>query len=303
MPQSGPLDAWSHAVANVLVGNQPDAAALEVGSGRTQLRFTQPAVIAIAGARTPVQAGGVSLSLWRPVAVAAGTLLLIDPPLLGARSYLAVAGGFTSRMVLGSRSAQMRGEGFPPLLRRGDCVPFLSAASARLVALQPAISADQPRIASWWADGEPLLDLEAHAGLRVIEGSHSRLLQDRGALYTQSFELTQQANRMAAPLRGQPLQIADAGSLISEPVVPGTVQLPPDGQPLVLLAEAQTVGGYASIAHVASIDLARLAQRRPGSSIRFEPISVAAAQRLWLWRRERLMRLRIAALARLQEKW
>lgn len=302
VPQSGPLDAWSHAVANVLVGNPPDAAAIEIGYGRSLLRFAQPAVIAITGARTPVQGGGVALPLWRPVAVAAGTLLAIDPPMLGARSYLSVAGGFSSDRVLDSRSAQMSGEGFPALLHRGDSVPFLPAASAQLPAVPPANSTREPRIAPWWADGEPLLDLEAHAGLRVIDGSHVHLLQDRRALFTQSFELTQQANRMAAPLRGLPLQIADAGSLISEPVVPGTIQLPPDGQPVVLLAEAQTIGGYARIAHVASIDLARLAQRRPGSVIRFEPISVAAAQRLWLWRRERLMRLRIAALARLHGK-
>ncbi|HWS26143.1 MAG TPA: biotin-dependent carboxyltransferase family protein [Xanthomonadales bacterium] len=302
VPQSGPLDAWSHAVANVLVGNVPDAAALEIGSGRTQIRFAHAAVIALAGARTPVQAGGMSLPLWRPIAVAAGTLLAIDSPLLGARSYLAVAGGFSSEIVLGSRSALMRGEGFPSLLRRGDALPYEPTASLRFPALQVATSPERPRVAPWWADGEPLLDLECQAGLRVIEGSHLHLLQDRRALYTQAFELSPQANRMAAPLRGQRLEIANAGSLISEPVVPGTVQLPPDGLPLILLAEAQTVGGYARIAHVASIDLARLAQRRPGSVIRFEPISIAAAQRLWLWRRERLMRLRIAALARLLEK-
>ena len=71
VPHSGPLDAWSHAVANVLVGNAPDAAAVEIGSGRSQLRFDRAAVIALAGARTPVQAGGLSLPLWRPIAVAA----------------------------------------------------------------------------------------------------------------------------------------------------------------------------------------------------------------------------------------
>lgn len=302
VPHSGPLDAWSHAVANVLVGNAPDAAAVEIGSGRSQLRFDRAAVIALAGARTPVQASGLSLPLWRPIAVAAGTLVSIDPPLLGARSYLAVAGGFKSEIVLGSRSASMRGEGFPALLRRGDTLPYDPTASQRLPAMPAATSIDRPRIAPWWADGEPLLDLDGQAGLRVIEGSHLHLLQDRRALFTQGFELSPQTNRMAAPLRGKSLEISNAGSLISEPVVPGTVQLPPDGLPLILLAEAQTIGGYARIAHVASIDLARLAQRRPGSVIRFEPVSVAAAQRLWLWRRERLMRLRIAALARLLEK-
>ena len=299
VPQSGPLDHWSHAVANVLVGNPPDAAAVEIGGGRSQLRFHAPALVAITGARTPAHIRGVSVPLWRPLAVAAGSVLTIEPALIGLRSYLAVAGGWKTPQVLGSRSALTRGEGFPNLLRRGDRLPYSLEACAQWSSMPLAATAE-PRIAPWWADGEPLLDLGAHAGLRVIEGSHQHLLRDRRALYMQSFELTAATNRMAAPLRGQPLDIDDASSLISEPVVPGTVQLPPDGQPVVLLAEAQTVGGYARIAHVASIDLARLAQRRPRSLIRFEPISVAAAQRLWQWRQERLMRLRIAALARLQ---
>lgn len=299
VPQSGPLDHWSHAVANVLVGNEPDAAAIEIGGGRSELRFHGPALVAITGARTPIHIGGVSIPLWRPLAVTAGTVVTIEPALVGARSYLAVAGGWMTPMVLGSRSGMTRGEGFPTLLRRGDRLAYALAACERWPALQPPVKMTY-RVAPWWADGEPLLDLGAHAGLRVIDGSHLHLLRERRALYLQRFELTSAANRMAAPLRGQPLDIDDGSSLISEPVVPGTIQLPPDGQPVVLLAEAQTVGGYARIAHVASIDLARLAQRRPGSLIRFEPISVAAAQRLWLWRQERLMRLRIAALARLQ---
>jgi antagonist of KipI len=300
VPQSGPLDQWSHAVANVLVGNEPQVAAIEIGSGRSQLRFDEPAVIAITGARMPVHSGGACLPLWRPLAVSAGTLITIEPALLGARCYLAVAGGWMTPSVLDSRSALMRGDGFPTLLRRGDRLPFCVAACAQWQAMALPGSNQPPRIAPWWADGEPLLDLGALAGLRIIDGSHLSLLRDRRALYLQDFELTSAANRMAAPLRGQPLLVADAAALISEPVVPGTVQLPPDGQPVILLAEAQTVGGYARIAHVASIDIARLAQRRPGSKIRFEPISVAAAQRLWIWRQERLMRLRIAALARLQ---
>jgi antagonist of KipI len=302
VPQSGPLDHWSHAVANVLVGNPPAAAAIEIGHGRSQLRFHEAALVAITGARTPVYANAVAVPLWRPLAVAAGTILSVEPALLGARAYLAVSGGWTTPSVLGSRSAMMRGEGFPALLRRGDRLPFSVDACARWPAIALPAGSRAPTVARWWADGEPLLDLSGHAGLRVIDGSHLPLLRDRRALYLQQFELTRAANRMAAPLRGQPLVIEDAGSLISEPVVPGTVQLPPDGQPVILLAEAQTVGGYARIAHVASIDLARLAQRPPGSMIRFEPISVAAAQRLWLWREQRLMRLRIAALARLQEK-
>lgn len=299
VPRSGPLDEWSHAVANVLVGNRPDAAALELGYGRSQLRFGAPALIAVCGARAPVQINGVAMPLWRPIVIATGATLSIDPAQLGARCYLAISGGVLTPPVLGSRSALVQQPGFPPPLQRGETLRYSTAALAQWPALRRAPGRAN-WAAPWWADGEPLLDLEGHAGLRVIEGAHTRLLHDRRALYTGSFTLSAGANRMAAPLTGDVLAISDAANLVSEPVVSGTVQLPPDGHPVILLAEAQTVGGYARIAHVASIDLARLAQRRPGSRIRFEPVGVEAAQRLWLWRRERLMRLRIAALARLR---
>jgi biotin-dependent carboxylase-like uncharacterized protein len=294
VPRSGPLDDWSCAVANVLVGNAPDTAVLEIGFGRSQLRFEQAAVLAICGARTPAEVNGVTMPLWRPFWLPAGSILTLAPALLGSKSYLALAGGLQTAVVLGSRSALMQATGFPQMLRRGDCIAYTAAAQARWRQLFLRVAAEVPGAVPWWADGEPLLDLDGHAALRVIEGAHVHLLRDRRALYTSEFSLSSAANRMAAPLCGQPLAIDAAGLLISEPVVPGTIQLPPDGMPLILLAEAQTVGGYPRIGHVASVDLARLAQRRPGARIRFEPISLELARRLWIWRRERLMRLRIA---------
>lgn len=298
VPESGPLDAWSHAVANVLVGNDPDAAAIELGYGRSLLHFEKPALVAITGARAPLHAHAQSLPLWRPLALAAGATLAIGPARLGARNYLAVCGGLDTPPVLGSQAALTQGEGFPALLRAGQSL-HTGDDGRRWRLLRELAPGQAARAAPWWADGEPLLDLEAQARLRVIEGAHAHLLGERRALYLQDYTLSPAANRMAAPLLGEPLAIAAAANLVSEPVVPGTLQLPPDGRPLVLLAEAQTVGGYARIAHLASIDLARLAQRRPGTPIRFEPISIDTAQRLWVWRRERLMRLRIAALDRL----
>jgi len=297
VPMAGPLDEWSHGVANALLGNAENAAVLEIGFGRSQFRFQHAAVIAITGARTPARVEQTPVPLWRPLHVAAGATLTLDPAQLGARTYVAIAGGWLTPSVLGSRCALTQAPGGPALLQRADQLQFASCASfAGMPALRPGLVA-QP--APWWADGEPLLDLGAQAGLRVIEGSHSRLLNDRRALYMQAFELSAASNRMAVALSGSPLQISDGASLLSEPVMPGTVQLPPDGLPVILLNDAQTIGGYARIGHIASIDMARLAQRRPGSMIQFEPISVEAAQRLWLWRRQRLMRLRIAAIDRL----
>lgn len=299
VPVSGPLDDWSHAIANILVGNPRDSAALEIGFGRTELLFEQPALIALTGARAPIEAAAQALPRWRPILLGAGTRVCIEPAQQGQRTYLAVAGGLRTPMVLDSRSgAPQAGLGIDTL-KRGERLAFMHAAPAQTRAYGAPQHAHRPIAANWWADAEPLLDLEGGAELRLIAGAHVGLLDDPYAPYTQAFRISHDANRMAAPLNGTPLAIHDGGRLISEPVVPGTLQLPPAGQPVLLLADAQTIGGYPRIGHLAGVDLARFAQRRSGSELRFEPIGVDAARRLWLWRQQRLARLELAVKARL----
>lgn len=299
VPASGPLDDWSHAVSNVLVGNALDAAALEIGFGHTQLRFNAPVVAALSGARCLARLDGVAVPLWRPFWIAAGSQLSLSPGRLGARNYLAIAGGLDGARVLGSQSMMSCDATFAGQLQRGIRIQLHQSVVRPWPCLTRKLAGTQSMAAAWWVDGEPLLDLEGHAALRVIEGAHMRLLQQRRGLYTQSFVLSVASNRMAALLDGDSLAVESAGILISEPVVPGTIQLPPDGKPVVLLAEAQTVGGYPRIGHLAGVDLSRLAQRRAGAALRFEPISVELARRLWAWRRERLARMQIAVSARL----
>lgn len=298
VPEGGPLDEWSHSVANALVGNARACATLELGYGQTILSFDSDTVVAIAGARVPIYANGLPIARWRPVRVRRGCTLTIGPARGGVRSYLAVADGLQTPVVMDSRSALQGATGFPTLLRAGDVLPYRPLAAEEFPGLKlpdhlPA------RAAPWWADAEPLLDLGAHAALRIIDGAHVGMLSERHQLFSTEFRLSAQANRMAAPLDGPVIPIAAAGRLTSEPVVPGTIQLPGNGRPIVLLADAQTVGGYPRIAHVAQVDLARLAQRPPGAPIRFESISIEWAQRIWCWRRERLTRLQLAASARL----
>lgn len=299
VPLSGPLDDWSHAVSNILVGNAQEAAALEVGFGHSRLRFLSPAIVAIAGARCLARIDGVAAPLWRPIWLAEGSVLSLSPGRQGARSYLAVAGGFSMPVVLGSQSAMVGHRYFPSMARSGERLAFAARVGRPWSGLNRRIGATRALAAPWWVDGEPLLDLDGHAALRIIDGAHARLLRDRRALFTQSFKLSSASNRMAALLEGTRIDVEAAGSLTSEPVVPGTLQLPPDGRPVVLLADAQTVGGYPRIGHLAGVDLSRLAQRRPGAELRFEPISVDLAQRLWIWRQERLARMTIAVEARI----
>ncbi len=375
VPPSGPMDDFSHAVANVLVGNRPDTAALEIGFGHTEIAFSEATLVAITGARVEARSNGVRVPGWRPLLIAADSTLTLGPASAGRFAYLAVAGGIVSDIWLGSQSATVHGTG-PRALKARDRLDFhasrLPAAFGQSVPPRGAPA----RIANWWADAEGLIDVFGEAPLRLMPGTHVPLLADRNALFGRTFTLAPTANRMAALLDGEPiaarqvdtlfgtrthgpqasaslfgtrthgpqasaslfgtrthgppasdspfgtrthgppasaskLEYADHGSayqrqsqthtseLISEPVTPGTVQLLPSGKPVVLLREAGVTGGYPRIAHLASIDIARLAQRPPGSAVRFESISVGTAQWLWRWRRQRIARLAIAARARL----
>jgi antagonist of KipI len=288
----GAADTYSLRIANLLVGNDPGAAALEITLNGPTLRLQRAATIALCGATIDAHADGIALPGWRPIALPAGCTLTFGTCRRGARAYLAFDGGIDVPVVLGSRSTDLRG-GFGGhegrCLRAGD----LLALGASTV---PVTATAAPRIASWWIDAGSDLDFADSIAVRVLPGSDA--MQPVDALHMQDYAIDAASDRQGLRLRGTALQLADAHERISEPVVPGTVQLPPDGQPIVLLADAQTVGGYPRIGHVIAADLPRLAQRRAGQHLRFIPIDQAEAQRANAAQQTRLARIAVAILDR-----
>lgn len=280
----GALDAYAFAVANLLVGNRPDATVLEVTLQGPRLRFERAARIALCGAPFDAQVDGVALPVWCSARVPAGAVLDIGPCRVGMRGCLAVAGGFSVEQRLGSASTDLRA-GFGGIagrtLRAGDTLHW--AGHDEDVA---AFERD-----AGWIDWTPDHVFADETVVHLLPGRDA--LAD-GALFESRWRVAGASNRQGLRLEGPELVLADPHESISEPVAPGTVQLPPDGRPIVLLADAQTVGGYPRIGHVCSADLPRLAQARPGSALRFAPIApVAAAARL----REQQQRLARIALA------
>jgi antagonist of KipI len=156
-----------------------------------------------------------------------------------------------------------------------------------------------PAIAPWWIDPRPDLDFGQSPPIRVLPGHDG--VMPAAALSSAPWRITAQSNRQGLRLQGTALQPADATERLSEPVVPGTVQLPPDGQPIVLLGEAQTIGGYPRIGHVIAADLPRLAQLRPGDTFHFEPVDAAQAHALACAQRQRLARIALAIERRRRE--
>ena len=261
VPLSGAADRFALRVANLLVGNLEDEAALEFTLVGPELKFLHDTVIALGGAEFG------ALPRWRPMAIRSGTTLKIGPARNGCRGYLAVAGGINVPPVLGSRSTYVRA-------RLGG------HEGRRLVSgdLLPVPDVRRTFRNHWRIDERITPRYSGSAVVRVMPGEHSD--QFDPAWTAAAFKVSTQSDRMGVRMTGAPLQRRVAGDLISSAVAPGAVQVPPDGQPIVLLADAQTIGGYPQVAHVIAVDLPVVAQLRPGDGMRFVPVTLAEAREL-----------------------
>ncbi len=281
--RAGAADGWSLAVANLLVGNPVEAAALEITLQGPTLRFPRGGRIAITGATVDAHCDGEPVPGWRTVDLPAGAQVFLGHCRRGARAYLAIAGGVDVPRVLGSRSTDLRA-GFGGqqgrALRTGDLLP---TGAARSVA--PA----RLTVARRWVEPRPTLDFDLPALLRYLPGSERTNPAD--ALAERVWRVAPRSDRQGLRLAGDALALAGSPPAWSEAVSPGTIQLPPDGQPIVLGADAQTIGGYPRIGHVIAADGSRMAQLRPGEEVWFLPIDGDGAARA--------LRARQAALARL----
>lgn len=293
VPTGGALDSFSLRAANALVGNSEDAAALEYTLMGPRLRFHSDAVIALCGAHFEAQVDDLSLPHWRPLRIGAGTELKLGRAQRGARGYLAIAGGLDLPQVLGARGA-LPGSGFPGLAGRplaaGDRIKLAQHSLAGRNWPRATIGV---RMARWWANPAPVLELDQPAEVGLMPGRDT--LADPELLFEAAWKLSSRSGRMGLRLEGPTLSLAEPALTLSEPVTPGTLQLPPDGGPILLMAEAQTVGGYPRIGHVGLAELPRLAQLLPGETLRFHAASTEMALEKLRQMERHLQKLRLAA--------
>ena len=280
---SGAVDPRSAAVANILAGNPDGEAVLECTVLGPQLRFDAPAVIAVTGADLGPTLDGVPVENYRALRVQAGQTLRFTGPKCGCRAYLAVSGGLDVPEVMGSRSTYMKakiGGWQGRKLEKGDVLP-LRAPGTEPKALENRALAPEFRGRSEYT-------------LRVVMGPQDDAFTPGGvsAFLSGVYTVTPEFDRMGCRMEGPEIEHNGSADILSDGIAFGAVQVPDSGQPIVMLADRQTTGGYTKIANVISADFRLLGQLKSGDRVRFEKVSLAAAQEALLAQRASLRLLR-----------
>lgn len=276
VPVAGPMDPRSHRLGNMLVGNQADGATIEVTLVGPKVEFDDERIVAVAGADFELTVDGRVMSVNTPFAVRAGSVLRLGNHRRGARAYLAIAGGIAVPPVLESRSTHLPSamgglDGRP--LRAGDRVPLGRRGRESF----PAPSPGQKSLESWPSSVPKMRPVpffgvpDGRATVRVLPGPQlDRFASDAlEVLQSAPYLLAADSNRMGFRLQGPALRHAGDAEMLSDATPLGALQVPAAGQPILLMADRQTTGGYPSIATVISADIGLAGQLAPGDSISF----------------------------------
>jgi biotin-dependent carboxylase-like uncharacterized protein len=262
IPASGPVDEEAFVLANRLVGNEDSAAALECTLMGPRIEFTDARSVAVTGAEMVLTLNGSPVPRWESLRVKGGDILKLGAAKTGVRAYLAIGGGIETPAALGSRATYLRGRLGGRALAKGDRLP-----------LGPTTES-VGRVRS-----ERVPDYSTEPEVQVVLGPQDDRFTARGiATFLEGpYEMTPQSDRMGARLRGPVIEHARGHDIISDGVPLGGIQVVGDGQPIVLLVDRQSTGGYTKIATVCSFDIGRVGQLKPGQRLRFRRVDPAQA--------------------------
>ena len=280
VPVSGVMDPRSFALSNILVGNEPDEAALEITMMGPAILFDEANIIAVTGGNLSPVLNGETMPMYRAIPVKAGDKLSFGLQVSGCRAYLAVAGGLDIPPVMGSRSTYLKAkiggvEGRK--INRDDKIAFR------------APKTDLPNLAL----GRTVAAEDFSATqktLRVILGPQDDAFTPEGidTFLNTAYSVTNQFDRMGCRLEGKTIAHIKDGNIISDGISMGAVQVPSEGKPIIMLADRQTTGGYTKIANVITADFPLIAQCKFGDTIRFKAVSITEAQDIYLTQRKTL---------------
>jgi antagonist of KipI len=282
MPVSGAMDIFSYKLANLLVGNNAQEACLETTITGPEILFTDKGAVAICGADMEPLKNGMPVSMNKTIEIKSGDRLSFRGLKSGCRCYIAFAGGINVPTVMGSRSTYLRAKIGGPggrALKAGDELP---------------LGVSEKRIRILEIPGKLLLPYKSSQTVRICPGPEINRFGPEGIqqLLTSEYVVTDRSDRMGYRLAGNLIKHKSlTADIISAGISAGTIQIPGDGQPVILMADRQTTGGYSRIANVISADLTLVAQMIPGNHIRFSEISIEEAQALYIARKKMLREL------------
>ncbi|WP_112181954.1 biotin-dependent carboxyltransferase family protein [Paraliobacillus zengyii] len=299
---SGAMDLYAHRVANLLVGNEVNHATLEITLLGPIIEFQQDTLISICGANLSPTIFGNPIHNNRPILVKAGSILRFGSAKQGCRAYLAIAGGIQVDPIMKSKSTYLRagiGGHQGRALRKGDQL-LIGSKTVDNNKLETELARFSHRLTDYeeakWSFDPLLFDQNNSTNrIRAIKGRQYDWFsqESQQAFVNKTFKILADSDRMGYRLKGEIIKRNNTSELISEAVTMGTIQVPSDGNPIVLLADGQTTGGYPKIGEVISIDIPLLSQAKPGDKVKFEWITLAKAQKLYMEREQLMNQLEI----------
>jgi antagonist of KipI len=295
VPVAGPMDPRSHRLANTLAGNETDAAAIEMTIVGPEVEFDDERIAAVSGADFEITVDSRAMPVNAPFAVSAGSTLRVGTHRRGARAYLAIAGGIAVPPVLNSRSTHLPSamgglEGRP--LRAGDRLPLGKRGRESFSGVLTARKRPESGLfSSAKMTPVPFFLPDGHATVRILPGPQLDRFAPEAfdVLQSAPFVVDAASNRMGYRLRGPMLRHAGDGEMLSDAATLGALQVPAAGQPILLMADRQTTGGYPSIATVISADIGLAGQLAPGDSISFVVSTVREAMAALVAQEQALM--------------
>ena len=296
---SGVMDDYSATLANIAVGNNENEGVMEISLMGPSIFFEDDTIIAVTGGDLQATINTIDLPLRRPVFIPKGSLLEFGSAKSGCRAYLAVCGGFDIPIVMGSKSTYFKAKigGFQGrALQTGDTLPI--ATNKKTFEKLKKILTEKIDggicFSSWFLPPSTILEREAVVPIRVTKGQQFNIFPDDAieTFFSSSYTITPYSDRMGYRLEGEKVLLKEKFKMISEAVTFGSIQVPADGNPIILLADRQTTGGYPKIAQVAITDLTKIAQLMPGQILTFNLISFAEAENLYITRKNYYAKLK-----------
>ncbi|MDR6724696.1 antagonist of KipI [Paenibacillus amylolyticus] len=288
----GAMDTFAARVSNMVVGNTRNAAVIEMTMTGSELRFEEDQLISLCGADLSAMVDDIDIPMWRPIVIPAGAVLRFGRCRSGLRTYMAVAGGIDVPVIMGSRSTDLKtgiGGINGRALRDGDKLSIGKPSKEASMILdfwgtKRKSGVHHVKTTAWYLSSNEWPGYHAEPVIRIVPGIEDRGFTEESLrkFYEEPYLVSPQSDRMGYRMQGAVIERKQDQNRLSEAVTYGTVQIPADGQPIILMADHQTIGGYPVLGQVAKVDLPILAQARPGTRVTFRQITSREAEMLWL---------------------